>query len=198
MSVRFIQFMRTRPLLRRLVYNIQRTRCRSMLEHIGDLLPPTGRILDVGAGTCNAAELLRKAGREVTPLDVADISYVHGITTDLYDGRHMPYQDDAFDVALVLTVLHHAIDPVQVLRECRRVARRIIVMEDVYRNRVHKYATWWWDSLMNLEFAGHPHNNRSDAGWLDAFDDVGLKLLQRRDRFAFLIMWQVTYCLERA
>jgi SAM-dependent methyltransferase len=192
-----IGFLRRRPLLRRWVYDIQRARCAEMLSRI-DAALGHGPVLDVGAGTCNTTEILLARGVEATALDVVDMSFIDGITPTLYDGRRFPFTDDAFETALILTVLHHAQDPDQVLAEARRVARRVIVIEDVVRGRLHATATKAWDSLMNLEFVGHPHTNRTNEGWLRAFDEAGLALVERRDLWSFLIMWQVTYVLERA
>lgn len=192
-----IGLLQRRPSLQRWVYAVQRARCAEMLGRFDHALGE-GPILDVGAGTCNTTELLREGGREATALDVVDMSFIEGITPALYDGRRFPFDDGAFETALILTVLHHAHDPDQVLAEARRVARRVIVIEDVVRGRLHAAATKAWDSLMNLEFRGHPHTNRTDEAWLRAFDAAGLRLVDRQDLWSFLIMWQVTYVLERA
>ena len=192
-----LRFMMRHPLLRRLIYAIQRSRCTKMLDHIAPFIPSRGRVLSVGAGTLNETELLLERGYEAVGLDVVDISVIEGLRPVLYDGRRMPFPDDSFDTALILTALHHAHDPPAVVRESKRLAPRIVIMEDVFKGTLHKYLTWWWDSLMNLEFAGHPHTNRDDAGWRALFEALDLELVDRRDRWAFGIMWQVTYVLER-
>jgi SAM-dependent methyltransferase len=45
------------------------------------------------------------------------------------DGHHLPYADDAFDVAILQAILHHDSDPQATIREAFRVAREIIVLE---------------------------------------------------------------------
>ncbi len=45
------------------------------------------------------------------------------------DGHHLPYADDAFDVAILQAILHHDSDPAATIREAFRVAREIIVLE---------------------------------------------------------------------
>lgn len=45
------------------------------------------------------------------------------------DGHHLPYADDAFDVAILQGILHHDRDPVATIREAFRVAREILVLE---------------------------------------------------------------------
>lgn len=197
MSDALVRWLGRRKVSHRFIYAGQRERCGEMLDHISERLLPGDRILDVGAGTCNMVELLREREFAATGLDVSDISYVPGIEPVLYDGAHMPFEDNTFDVALILTVLHHARDPVQVVREARRVAKRLIIIEDVYKNWFHKYVTWFWDSLLNLEFIGHPHTNKDDAGWRRLFDELDLNLVGWQERWSFGFMWQVTYLLER-
>ncbi len=198
MSDALVRWLRGNKFSYNLIYNGQRERCSEMLDHIADQLKPSDRILDVGAGTCNMVELLREQDFDATGLDVSDISYVSDVNAVIYNGSNMPFEDDKFDVALILTVLHHASDPAKVISEAARVARRVIIIEDVYKNRLHKYITWYWDSLLNLEIFGHPHTNKDDAGWKASFEELNLKLVGWRERWSFLFMWQVTYILERS
>ena len=51
----------------------------------------------------------------------------------------LPFRDGTFDVATCWEVLHHADDPVAVVREMLRVSRRIIVFEP---NRIHPGQLW--------------------------------------------------------
>lgn len=71
-------------------------------------------------------------------------------------------------------MLHHAPDPDAVLAEVSIVARRIIVIEEIYGNGVEKYFTYAVDSLFNLEFFSHPHSNRTDSEWKKAFQETAL------------------------
>jgi ubiquinone/menaquinone biosynthesis C-methylase UbiE len=45
------------------------------------------------------------------------------------NGHHLPYANDAFEVAILQAVLHHDSDPEATIREAFRVAREIIVLE---------------------------------------------------------------------
>ena len=45
------------------------------------------------------------------------------------DGHHLPYANDAFDVAILQAILHHDTDPEATIREAFRVAREIVVLE---------------------------------------------------------------------
>ena len=45
------------------------------------------------------------------------------------NGHHLPWTNDAFDVAILQAILHHDSDPESTLHEAFRVAREIIVLE---------------------------------------------------------------------
>lgn len=52
------------------------------------------------------------------------------IPVEGYDGVIIPYAADSFDVVILADVLHHEHDPHGLLRECIRVARRLLVIKD--------------------------------------------------------------------
>jgi len=69
-------------------------------------------------------------------------------------------------------------------------------MEDVCERRLQRIATRTIDSLLNLEFFGHPHTNKSDSEWRRIFAGVGLRLLGVGEE-RWLAISSVTYHLER-
>ena len=141
---------------------------------MGTYLDLADRVLDVGAGNCILCQELDRLGYHVVPVDLQNLSFVDEIVPVIYDGMRLPFDDDSFDVALVITVLHHAPDPDAVLAEVSIVARRIIVIEEIYGNGVEKYFTYAVDSLFNLEFFSHPHSSRTDSEWRKAFQETAL------------------------
>ncbi|MEM8492039.1 MAG: methyltransferase domain-containing protein [Pseudomonadota bacterium] len=154
-------------------------------------------VLDVGSGFGLMGRLLQSKGFAATSCDVVDSSASSGQTPDIFDGSRLPYQNSEFSVALLLTVLHHTKQPEQILRETRRVADRVIVIEDVYEGQLQRWLTHRADSLFNLEFDGHPHNNRTHQDWLDTFQNLGFQVYgTRSDRFLGLFR-QCTYALRR-
>jgi 2-polyprenyl-3-methyl-5-hydroxy-6-metoxy-1,4-benzoquinol methylase len=146
------------------------------IERVSPHLRCGDRILDIGSGVGFVADGLMHLGYDVTMLDVADQSLIPGKPSCIYDGVTLPYPDDAFDVALLLTVLHHIPDPEHTIAEAKRVARRVIVVEDIYENERERKLTIIGDSWLNREFLGHPHSNRDDAGWRKAFAQMGLQV----------------------
>ncbi len=138
------------------------------------------KILDVGCGACDVAKSLVDSGFDVTALDVKNLSIHKDITPVVYGGEKMPFDNDSFDVAFLITVLHHLKEPEKLLRETKRVSKRIIIIEDIYESNFQKLLTYLMDSLTNFEFIGHPHSNKSDKEWKKEFKKQGLKLLDSK------------------
>src|SRR5205085_2526696 len=60
------------------------------------------------------------------------------VRTELADALHLPWADDAFDVAILSTALHHFDDErdcLRVLREMGRVSRIGFIVNDLARSR---------------------------------------------------------------
>lgn len=95
-------------------------------------------------------------------------------------------------------MLHHTTNAEGLIREAKRVSDRIIIMEDIYENPFQKYITWFTDSLVNWEFFGHPHTNRTDSEWRELFEQNGL-VVEKVEYYRFLLFFkQVTYALSLA
>lgn len=182
--------------LKPLVFRLWLEDARAKEKQFLAFLQPTDRILDLGSGPGSICHLLRGRGFTVTPMDIEDVALDAGVRPTLYDGLNLPFADASFDVALLLTVLHHAQDPMRVLAETGRVARRVIVIEDVYSSPVQRLLTLWIDSLLNLEFLGHPHNNHADPAWRAHFAASGWQLVHTESRRIALFFRQQTYILD--
>jgi SAM-dependent methyltransferase len=178
---------------------LRRVAARRARVFVAHLPPPsrTGeRLLDIGSGPVYVGAALRGQGWVVAALDVVDGSYTGGIRPRLYDGSTIPFPDDSFDEALLCTVLHLARDPLRLLAEARRVARRLTVVEDLYAGEAQRRWTMFVDSLTNLEFRGHPHGNRTDGQWRSLFGRLGLRLLDS-SWFSYGLLGLGVYRLQR-
>lgn len=167
-------------LIRRLNYFLWKSRAKDIYSRLKPYLKKGDKILDIGAGSCQIAEILTKRGFKTTLLDVKNLSSVSSINPIIYDGQYIPFKNNSFDVALLITVLHHTSNTEQVLSEAKRVSKRIIVIEDIYKTTFQKYLTFIMDSLANLEFINHPHSNKSDKEWKRLFKELGLKLVDTK------------------
>jgi ubiquinone/menaquinone biosynthesis C-methylase UbiE len=191
-----LRLFRQTALSRALLLKLAAPRAHDTINHFARYLQPGESILDVGAGIGDITALLRKRGHPITALDVRDLSLLPDIKPIIYDGQTMPFANKQFDTALVLTVLHHTPRPEQVLDEAIRVAKRVIITEDIFYTSLHKYATFFMDSLLNLEFFGHPHSNKTDAQWRTLFKKKGLKLVGEKSMGSFGVLRHRMYILE--
>jgi len=120
-----------------------------LVSWIAAWIPPASSVLDIGAGSgLLAAALGRARGSRMTLVDVVDHNR-SPLPLRLYDGRTLPFEPRTFDVALLAFVLHHSADPRQTLREARRVARRVVILEDTYRSMLERLAVLWTDWILN-------------------------------------------------
>lgn len=77
-------------------------------------------LLNVGCG----ANICRFEGPGVVHLDLDRWHYRRFVQADAH---HLPFRDDVFAAVACGDVLEHLVDPLQSLREMRRVARRAII-----------------------------------------------------------------------
>jgi SAM-dependent methyltransferase len=183
-------------LIRQILFQLWLLDGRRKLRHMLPYLAKNQSVIDVGCGAGSVTRLLRAQGHTVTPLDVRAQSLTPAVTPILFDGQHIPFGAQYFDVALLLTVLHHANEPEFLLTEAARVAKRIIVIEDTYSNRPQRALTLATDSLVNFEFRGHPHNNRSDIEWRACFAHLQLRVLHTASWPVAALFRQSLYVLD--
>lgn len=92
-------------------------------------------LLDIGCGdgALLAALRDRRPGWTLAGVEVAEAparlarERNPGIDIRTYDGDHLPYDDDAFDVGVLSHVVEHVLDPVATLVEASRVCRTLVV-----------------------------------------------------------------------
>jgi ubiquinone/menaquinone biosynthesis C-methylase UbiE len=130
---------------------------RVLLHHLEALFErhprPEYRIIDLATGSADiplrVARWARERGVRVeivatdnhaTTLELARAHTAHepAIRTELADALALPWPDDAFDVALLSTALHHFDDDrdcLRVLREMHRVSRIGLIVNDLARSR---------------------------------------------------------------
>jgi len=173
-------------------------RAVSKAKLLGNFINDTETILDIGTGSGSFADYLSKLGFKVSTVDVVDKTTQTHINPIIYDGRHLPFEDHSFKASMLITILHHCQDPDQVFAEAVRVSKKkLIVLEDVYSNGIMKRLTWFMDSLVNMEFKGHPHTNKSEAEWEALFEKHQLKVKKKTKTKVLAIFTQVMYHLEK-
>jgi len=139
------------------------------------------------------SEILKENNFNTISLDINNLSFIDEITHLIYDWKEIPFNDNTFDIATILTVLHHTLNPEEILKEVSRVSKQIVIIEDIYTNKLHKYITFFLDSLFNLEFLWHPHTNKTDKQWQDTFSKMWLKILKVKYNKSFIFFRHATY-----
>lgn len=185
------------PRLRNLVERLTRFRTVETVNKFDSFLNKEDRILDLGSGLCALVHEMIVRGFDMTPVDVSNISLYPDIVPQIYDGINLPFKDNSFDAVTVITVIHHTPDPEVILKECMRVGKRIVIVEDTYNNRFEQLYTYFMDSLLNLEFFGHPHSNKSDLEWKALFQKYKLKLVSEHHHKFFGFCNSSTYILDK-
>ncbi len=157
----------------KLVFN---RRVRKLAAAVAERLPRDARVLDIGCGSGDLAALVMELRPDIR-IEGIDVLVRPGtaIPVTEYDGRHIPFADDAFDAAMVIDVLHHTDDPAAVLAEIARIAPQVII-KDHLRDGFAAGAT-----LRFMDWVGNaahgvrlPYNYMSHRNWKAIWDDLQL------------------------
>jgi SAM-dependent methyltransferase len=152
-------------------------RVRVLGGHVATLLPEGASVLDVGCGDGNLALAVQQHRPDVVieGIDVLLREHTH-IPVTLFDGATIPHGDGSFDVVLFVDVLHHTDDPLPLLREAARVARRAVVIKDHTAEGFLANPTLrFMDRVGNARFGvSLPYNYWRRRQWVEAFAGLGL------------------------
>lgn len=139
-------------------------------KHLINELPldETLKGLDVGCGKGDLAGYIENY-HSMTIISGVDILVRNDAVIKViqFNGKTLPFADKSFDFVMLIDVLHHTDNPVELLNECRRVAQRFILIKD-------HICESWWDKI-RLRFMdwvgnrGHnvylPYNYLSQKNW---------------------------------
>lgn len=156
-------------------------------------------VLDVGSGNGAYVKLLNERGVKTQASDVVDQSLFTDVQPLNLVGKSINELDSGqCQTVQMITMLHHTDDPDDLIRQASEAAPKLIVMEDVFSNPIQEFVTHVTDSLVNLEFFGHPHTNRTDADWRESFSKAGYELKETTTEQFLGFFRQNVYVLERA
>jgi ubiquinone/menaquinone biosynthesis C-methylase UbiE len=149
-------------------------KARIVWKHIGKYMYGK-KMLDVGMGSGSFSYFLNKKGFDVQSVDVASLSIYDDLKPVIYDGKTLPFKDREFDTAVIIHVLHHCSDGLRVLEEAKRCSKRVIFIEDTYRNQLEWFVVASFDSITNFEFWWHKY--RTIHEWKKIIKDKGWKVV---------------------
>jgi SAM-dependent methyltransferase len=152
------------------------------------------KVLDLGCGSgIFGKKFKEKFKKEVLGIDIVD-KRVCQIPFKLYDGQTIPFPENYFDLVLISFVLHHTENPISILKEAKRVGKRIIIFEDLAEGIFGKFYCFLHWMSWNLFFGKSPKFNfYTRKEWERIFKDLQLKLISEKD---FLIKRKI-FVLEK-
>ena len=159
----------------KLVFN---RRAEVLAGWFAQLAPRSAHVLDVGCGDGLISAVLqeRRPDLVLRGIDVLPRGRTH-IPVEIFDGSHIPFGDQSFDLVLFSDVLHHTPDPATLLREAHRVARHSILIKDHNRDGLLAGARLrFMDWVGNARFGvALPYNYWTERQWRDTWREIGLQ-----------------------
>jgi SAM-dependent methyltransferase len=153
-------------------------RVEILSDALASLMPSNARVLDVGCGDGTISSLIKskRPDLDIRGVEVLRREHTH-IPVELFDGTHLPYQDETFDVVMFSDVLHHTDDPEIILKEANRVAKRYVVIKDHNRNGwAAGLRLRFMDWIGNARFGvALPYNYWRNSEWKASWDRIGLR-----------------------
>ncbi|WP_259467490.1 bifunctional 2-polyprenyl-6-hydroxyphenol methylase/3-demethylubiquinol 3-O-methyltransferase UbiG [Sphingomonas sp. PP-F2F-G114-C0414] len=151
-------------------------RVRRLAAVIAERLPDGARVLDVGCGSGDLAVLIMQKRPDVVieGIDVL-VRPDTAIPVHAFDGAHIPFDDNAFDAAIVVDVLHHTDDPEAVLAEIARIAPMVIIKDHlrdgIAANTTLRFMDWVGNAAHGVRL---PYNYLSRKEWTNIWRTLDL------------------------
>ncbi|UCF57145.1 MAG: methyltransferase domain-containing protein [Deltaproteobacteria bacterium] len=161
---------------------------------------PGERVLDIGCGAGNHLLFFNKLGLDITGLDASP--YMISMARERLGNRcslnrgmagDLPFDDNEFDLAVLINTLEFLDDPLQALREAGRVASRRVfigtmnslswhclctkllsVFRDSLFNHVKFYNIWELKSYVQLAYGHVPMEWRCTQVWPSSIGKIGV------------------------
>jgi ubiquinone/menaquinone biosynthesis C-methylase UbiE len=172
---------------------VHRRRVKALLNHLSELIPGgQQQLLDVGCGDGLLMARLMEVRPELTVegIDVLVRGDSH-VPVRKFDGQTIPLANDSVDFVTFIDVLHHTHDPLVLLKEAARVARRGVILKDHLRDGLFAHPT-----LRIMDWVGNarhgvslPFNYQSPAEWERHYREAGLSVVEERCRLGIYPWW---------
>ena len=149
------------------------------------------KILDIGAGSGHISEILSQEGFKVMMVDTANYNQTD-LPLTIYDGKKLPFRNGQFDFALLVSVLHHCTDPKELLKEAKRVAKKVIILEDTVNSFFDRLIITFIDNLdkyLGYAKCYHIHNYLSNNQLKKIISDCEI--------MDFKILWNSFHIFKR-
>ncbi|HLZ32923.1 MAG TPA: class I SAM-dependent methyltransferase [Nitrospira sp.] len=164
---------------------IEKRRVRSLAGHLSAILPKNVSVLDVG---CGSGQLARSINQGRTDLAFTGIDVLLREKTWMpvrtFDGRTIPFESASMDVVMFVDVLHHTNDPITLMREAARVARKSVIIKDHLLEGILAESTLrFMDHIGNARYGvALPGNYMRRRDWEQVFRTIGMIPVEWREQ----------------
>jgi len=124
---------------------------------------PGATLADIGGGTGNYALALAAEGWNPLVIDRSPEMLAHahdkGLQTVMANARSLPFADQSFDAAMLVSMLHHVEEQPQALAEARRILRpggRLAVMAFTREDIADAWCLDYFPRSRAWMYAAHP------------------------------------------
>lgn len=154
-------------------------RTAALTRCLAPLLPAGATVLDVGCGDGTIDSLILQARPDVT-IEGVDVLLrpTTKIPVSKFDGRVLPRPDKSADVVMFVDVLHHTLDPLALLSEAKRVARKMVLLKDHRMERllalpILRLMDWVGNASHGVAL---PYNYWPESKWRKAFSELRMRV----------------------
>jgi len=157
---------------------------RKMCLDCADFIDKGSKILDLGCGSGIVGSKFQEFFEaRITGIDIQD-RRIRKIPFQIFDGFHIPFPDNSFDIVLISYVLHHAKKPEILVREAKRVSgEKIIIYEDLPEGFLSKLRCRLHQVSYNIFQKGSFWNFKTKKEWEELFKKLGLKIVSEKKVF---------------
>jgi SAM-dependent methyltransferase len=155
--------------------------CWYMRKELKNYIRSNNKVLDIGSGRGYLdLQIQNKLNAQVTCLDIHNYSSVN-LPVVLFDGVHIPFDNNVFDVVILSYVLHHSgEEQVHLLKEAKRVCKgKIIIYEDEAVGGIGQIFTSFHGPAFNF-IVGIKNGTKcvfhSVSQWKDIFSSLHLSI----------------------
>jgi ubiquinone/menaquinone biosynthesis C-methylase UbiE len=155
----------------------------AIVEEIKKYLKNKEKVLDVGCGNGKLSYQI-KVARKLRITGIDSFYKTKLIPFKKADAERMPFKNKQFDVSIFIDVLHHSRNIKKVLKEAKRVSKRIIIKDHYYETGFQKVRLKTVDFLFNF-IVGYdiPLNFLTIREWKENFKSLGLNVIKMNKNF---------------
>lgn len=133
---------------------------KERLPILSPLVSEFSSVLEVGCGVGNFLNSLSNNPRMGIDPFFESLKAVQKSSAGLVcgAGEYLPFKNNSFDCVIVTCVLHHSFFPLHIVRECFRVAKKRVVVEDMFEKDVNIFGRIYLDVLHRVDGIVNMHS----------------------------------------